>query len=238
MTKWKKTKISRQGSIYRVALAGIASALALLLVWLSVIVRYGTLGFFAAAGIVLMIPLAKKYYFSAFFAYAVSAGLSVLFGDIASVMAYIVYFGPMSLLIGILVNKGVKWWILIPVQAAYAVGVLALLFYVFKNVIVAYDAVKSVEFWVVAAVGTPVLVGIGFLELLAYKYIVPRITDAIRDGEDKNKENKHSNAVEIDDNENPFEEFDTYIKPVESKNKMENDDNKSSDKDDENGGEE
>ena len=80
MAKNGKIKISRQGAIYRVALAGISAALALLLVWLSVIARYGTLGFFAAAALVIMIPLSKKYYVSALFAYAVSAGLSVLVG--------------------------------------------------------------------------------------------------------------------------------------------------------------
>ena len=216
MAKGRKVKISRQGAIYRVALAGIASALALLLVWLSVIARYGTLGFFAAAGIVLLIPMSKKYYLSAFFAYAVSAGLSVLFGDLASVMGYILYFGPVSLLIGVLANKKVKWWISLPIVVAYSLGMLALLYFVFKSVIVSYDALGDVKFWIVALVGTPVLTAICGVEYLAYVRIVPHVANVIRDGE--NDENKQSNAADLNDDENPFEEFDTYIKPVESKN--------------------
>lgn len=226
--KGRKNKISRQGAIYRVALAGIASALALLLVWLSVLARYGTLGFFAAAGIVLLIPMSKKYYLSAVFAYVVSAGLCVLVGDLASVMGYILYFGPVSLLIGIFANKKIKWWIAVPIIIAYSVSMLALLYFVFKSVIVSYDALSDVKFWVVALVGTPVLMAICGVEYLAYVRIVPLVARVIRDGE--NEENKQSNAVDLNDDENPFEEFDTFIKPVETKNEQdENKDDQSSD---------
>lgn len=209
----KNAKISRQGAIYRVALAGICSALALLLVWLSVVARYGTLGFFAAAGLVLMIPLAKKYYVSAIFAYAVSAGLSVLVGDLASVMGYILYFGPMAILLGILVNKKVKWFISLPIQIAYAVSMLALLYFVFGSVIVNYEALKDVKFYVVALVGTPVLVAINFVLELAYLKIVPSVAKVLRDNE--NKQSNQSDFEE-DKDDSPFEEFDeTFVVPVE-----------------------
>ena len=219
MTQGRKSKISRQGAIYRVALAGISAALALLLVWLSVLARYGTLGFFAAAGIVLMIPLAKKYYLSAFFAYAVSAGLSVLVGDLASVMGYILYFGPIALAVGIVLNKNIKWFVALPIATAYTVGILALLYYVFHSVILAYEVLESVKFWTIALVGTPVLLAIDAVLYVAYLKIVPRIAGVLRDGE--NSENKQSNQSDLSNDESPFEEFDTYIKPVEKKNEDE-----------------
>ena len=73
-----KRKITRQERIYRVALAGISAAVALLCVWLGVVIRYSTVAFFIAAGIALMVPTSQKYYLSSVFAYLVSAGLSFL----------------------------------------------------------------------------------------------------------------------------------------------------------------
>ncbi len=55
-----KRKMSRQDAIYRIALAGICAALSLLLVWLSVVIRYSTIAFYVAAGIVLMIPMTQR----------------------------------------------------------------------------------------------------------------------------------------------------------------------------------
>lgn len=219
--KTKKQKISRKGAIYRVALAGICSALSLLLVWLSVIARYGTLGFFAAAGIVLMIPLYKKYYVSGIFAYAVSAGLSVLVGDLASVMGYILYFGPMAIIMGFFVNKKIKWFLAIPIQIIYAVGMLAVLYYVFNTVIVRYDAFADVKFWLFALVGTIVLLAINSVQAAAYIYIVPRVGNVLRDDE-----NRQSNAVDLsDDDENPFEEIDTFIVPAKKDEDKKDDEN-------------
>ena len=215
----RKKRISRSDAIYAVALAGICAALALLLVWLSVVARYGTLGFFAAAGLVLMIPLHRKYYFSSVFAYAVSAGLSVLVGDIASVMGYILYFGPVTIALGIIVNKNVKWWIAIPFEIAYAVGVLALLYFVFGSVIVRYEGLADVKFWVLALVGTPVLVAINLILSLAYERIIPRVAKALRtNGDDENKRSNRVDSVQ-DDDESPFEELDTYIVPTDGKEK-------------------
>ena len=229
MAKNGKIKITRQGAIYRVALAGISAALALLLVWLSVIARYGTLGFFAAAALVLMIPLSKKYYVSSIFAYAVSAGLSVLVGDLASVMGYILYFGPMAILLGIFVNKNVKWFVSLPVQIAYAVGMLALLYFVFGSVIVHYDGLANIEFWVFALIGTIVLVAINLILELAYTRIVPRVANVLRD--DESTENRQSNLLNQpeNDDENPFEEMDAYIVPTPKKDEK-NDDEKEEEK--------
>ena len=59
-----KHKISRQETIYAVALAGISAAVALLMVWLGVVVRFSTVAFFIAASIAVMVPASQKYYFS------------------------------------------------------------------------------------------------------------------------------------------------------------------------------
>lgn len=99
-------KSTRQVRIYKVALAGISAAVALLCVWLGVVIRYSTVAFFIAAGIALMIPTSQKYYLSSVLAYLVSAGLSFLVAsDIFSVMGYVVYFGPMAVLTGILYDN-------------------------------------------------------------------------------------------------------------------------------------
>ena len=215
----KNVKISRQGAIYRVALAGISSALALLLVWLSVVARYGTLGFFAAAGLVLMVPLAKKYYVSAVFAYAVSAGLSLLVGDLASVMGYILYFGPMAIVLGIFVNKKIKWFVSLPIQIVYAVSMLAVLYYVFGSIIVNYEALLDVKFYVFALVGTPVLVAINFVLQLAYVKIVPTVAKALRDDE-----NKQSNPADLNEgkDDSPFDELEeTFVVPLKKPDEKE-----------------
>ncbi len=221
----KKRKISRRDAIYGVALAGICAALALLLVWLSVVARYGTLGFFAAAGLVLMIPLYKKYYFSSIVAYAVSAGLSVLIGDLASVMGYILYFGPVAIALGILVNKNIKWYFAIPFEIGYAVGILALLYYVFGSVIVHYEGLADVKFWVFVLIGTPVLVIINIILSLAYERIIPRVAKVLRTSD--NDENKQSNTVNLDedDGDSPFEELDTYIVPADKSEEKGHEDN-------------
>ena len=230
MRKDAKRKLTRQGAIYRIALAGICSALSLLLVWLSVVARYGTLGFFVAAGIVLMIPLSKKYYLSAFFAYAVSAGLSFLVGDIASIIGYVIYFGPMALLVGIFANKNVKLFISLPIQACYTVGALALLYFVFGSVVVSYDALFDVDFWIIATVGTVVLLTIDVVEWFAYRFVVPRISKVLRDYE--NIKNSDSNSTYIDENDDsPFEEFDTFVVPLTNDDKADSE-KKGSDRDD------
>lgn len=213
MTQKAKKKISRQGAIYRVALAGICTALALLLVWLSVLARYGTLAFFSAAALVIMIPIHKRYYLSAFFAYAVSAGLSVLVGDLASVMGYIVYFGPMALLLGILVNKNVKWFLALPLQIAYCVGALALLYFAVGTVVLRYENLEDIPFWAFVVVGVPALCLINYVLVLAYERILPKVTSVLRDNEQG--ENTTSNPADsYDEDENPFEEFDTFVVPV------------------------
>ena len=97
--KRNRKKISRQEAVYRVALAGISAAVALLMVWLGVVVKFSTVAFFIAAAVALMVPLSQKYYISSVLAYVVSAGLSFLVaGDVFSVMGYVVYFGPMAII--------------------------------------------------------------------------------------------------------------------------------------------
>lgn len=57
--KRNRIKISRQEAVYRVALAGISAAVALLMVWLGVVVRFSTIAFFIAASVALGAAVAK-----------------------------------------------------------------------------------------------------------------------------------------------------------------------------------
>lgn len=119
MSKQRK-KLNRQEAIYQLALAGISSAVALLFVWLSVIVRFSTVAFYIAASLAIMIPLTKRYYLAGFFAYGVASALGfVIAGDIYTVAGFVAYFGPMALLTGIMCNKKVKWFVALPVKIVY-----------------------------------------------------------------------------------------------------------------------
>ena len=98
---------------------------------------------------------------------------------------------------------------------------LAVLYYVFNTVIVRYDAFADVKFWLFALVGTIVLLAINFVQAAAYIYIVPRVGNVLRDGE-----NQQSNAVDLsDDDENPFEEIDTFIVPAKKDEDKKDDEN-------------
>ncbi|MGN1096651.1 MAG: hypothetical protein ACI4QU_02315, partial [Christensenellales bacterium] len=70
----KRGKLKRQ--TVEIAVAGISAGLILLLLWLSVIVRYGTVSFYIAAAVVLMAPICKKYYWAAAFAYIAASLLA------------------------------------------------------------------------------------------------------------------------------------------------------------------
>ena len=131
--KRNRIKISRQEAVYRVALAGISAAVALLMVWLGVVVRFSTIAFFIAASVALMVPLSQKYYLSSVLAYVVSAGLSfAVAGDVFSVMGYVVYFGPMAIISGIMLNHSdkINRWVQLIVKIVYINGALALLYFV------------------------------------------------------------------------------------------------------------
>lgn len=209
----RKKKLTRQDAIYQIALAGICSAVALLLVWLSVLVRFSTIAFYVAAGLVLMVPLSQKYYLSSFFAYAVSAVLGfVIAGDIIVVVGYVAYFGPMALLTGILCNKKVKWWISLIIKIIFINGMLALLYFVCHTIVIDESIMEKISYWVIALVGTVALVLIDYVVQFAYARIGHVVGKALRKKtDDKQQEEVIINDDEQDDNEvpeHPFDEMD------------------------------
>lgn len=207
----KKKHLTRQDAIYRIALAGICAAVALLLVWLSVLVRFSTIAFYVAAGLVLMIPMSQKYYLSSIFAYIVSGGLAfVVAGDIITVAGYVVYFGPISLITGFLCNKKVKWWIALIIKIAFINGALALLYFVCHTIVIDESIMEKIDYWVIALVGTVALVGIDYVVQFVYTRLGRLVSKALR----KNTDDKKDEIIINDDDEqngkpsgeNPFDD--------------------------------
>ncbi len=208
-----KRKISRQQAIYRVALAGICSAVALLMVWLGVVVRFSTIAFFIAGGIALMVPLSQRYYFSAIMAYIVSAGLSLLIaGDVFSVMGYVIYFGPISLITGTLLNHSdkIKWWLALIIKVVYINLALALLYFVCHTIVIDDSIMDKIDYWMIALVGTIALVAIDYVIQIVYKRLVVLVAKSLRKL-DKTPSNNSSQLDEEDEDmplgDSPFDEF-------------------------------
>ena len=207
-------KSTRQVRIYKVALAGISAAVALLCVWLGVVIRYSTVAFFIAAGVALMVPTSQKFYLSSILAYVVSAGLSFLVApDIFSVMGYVVYFGPMAVLSGILYDNGhkVKWWLALIIKIIYINGAIALLYFVCHNIVIDPTITEKLPYWAIAIIGTIVLVVIDYILQFVYKRIAIVVGKALRKIDKKDQENVviiNDDEDEIDRSlDNPFDEF-------------------------------
>lgn len=207
----KHKKISRQEAIYQLALAGISSAVALLFVWLSVIVRFSTIAFYVAASIAIMVPLTKRYYLAGFFAYGVSAALGfVIAGDIYTVAGYVAYFGPMALITGIMCNRNVKWYIALPVKIVYMNGALALLYFVCHTIMIDASIMDKIDYWVIAIVGTVALVLIDYVLQFVYRRLIPVVEKVLR-GREKNNTPPPSDDDDTElnafDSDSPFAEY-------------------------------
>ncbi len=217
--KRNRKKISRQEAVYRVALAGISAAVALLMVWLGVVVKFSTIAFFIAAGIALMVPLSQKYYVSSVLAYVVSAGLSFLVaGDVFSVMGYVVYFGPMAILSGIMLNHKdkIKWWAQLIIKIVYINGALALLYFVCHNIVIDASIVDKVQYWMIALFGTVILVAIDYVLQFIYKRIAILVGKALRKSSHRKHTHDDSSGDTSDDDDTrpdgttPFDEFSDF----------------------------
>ncbi len=214
--KRNRKKISRQEAVYRVALAGISAAVALLMVWLGVVIRFSTIAFFIAAAVALMVPLSQKYYLSSVLAYVVSAGLSFLVaGDVFSVMGYVVYFGPMAIISGVMLNHKdkIKWWVQLIVKIVYINGALALLYFVCHNIVIDSSIIDKVQYWMIALFGTAILVAIDYALQFIYKRIAILVGKALRQNERHRKpESATRDFDDLDeetrpDGDSPFAEF-------------------------------
>lgn len=197
-------KPNHQDATYSIALAGISAGLALLFVWLGVVVRYSTVAFFVAASLAVMIPMTKRYYLASLIAYGISAGLSfVITGDIITVIGYILYFGPIGLLSAFFINIKLRWWIQLIIKLVFINGILAILYYLFGALDIELGSLH-VEFWMVALVGSPVLIAIDYVIQLAYRKIAQIMVRVLRE---KPAETviKEENKDEEDEMQDPFD---------------------------------
>lgn len=220
--------------MYRVALAGISAAVALLMVWLGVVVRFSTIAFFIAASVALMVPLSQKYYLSSVLAYVVSAGLSfAVAGDVFSVMGYMVYFGPMAIISGIMLNHSDKIirWVQLIVKIVYINGALALLYFVCHNIVLDSSIVDKVQYWMIALFGTIILVALDYALQFIYKRIAILVGKALRKNERRTKRRGDENDEDDDshpDGNTPFDEFsDSNDCDFDKENDRKNDDDNS-----------
>lgn len=232
--KRNRKKISRQEAVYRVALAGISAAVALLMVWLGVVVRFSTIAFFIAASVALMVPLSQKYYLSSVLAYVVSAGLSfAVAGDMFSVMGYVVYFGPMAIISGIMLNHSdkINRWVQLIVKIVYINGALALLYFVCHNIVLDSSIVDKVQYWMIALFGTIILVALDYALQFIYKRIAILVGKALRKNERRTKRRGDENDEDDDsrpDGDTPFDEFsDSNECDFDKENDRKNDDDNS-----------
>ena len=220
--------------MYRVALAGISAAVALLMVWLGVVVRFSTSAFFIAASVALMVPLSQKYYLSSVLAYVVSAGLSfAVAGDVFSVMGYVVYFGPMAIISGIMLNHSdkINRWVQLIVKIVYINGALALLYFVCHNIVLDSSIVDKVQYWMIALFGTIILVALDYALQFIYKRIAILVGKALRKNERRTKRRGDENDEDDDsrpDGNTPFDEFsDSNDCDFDKENDRKNDDDNS-----------
>lgn len=220
--------------MYRVALAGISAAVALLMVWLGVVVRFSTIAFFIAASVALMVPLSQKYYLSSVLAYVVSAGLSfAVAGDVFSVMGYVVYFGPMAIISGIMLNHSdkINRWVQLIVKIVYINGALALLYFVCHNIVLDSSIVDKVQYWMIAPFGTIILVALDYAMQFIYKRIAILVGKALRKNERRIKRRGDENDEDDDsrpDGNTPFDEFsDSNDCDFDKENDRKNDDDNS-----------
>ena len=222
--------------MYRVALAGISAAVALLMVWLGVVVRFSTIAFFIAASVALMVPLSQKYYLSSVLAYVVSAGLSfAVAGDVFAVMGYVVYFGPMAIISGIMLNHSdkINRWVQLIVKIVYINGALALLYFVCHNIVLDSSIVDKVQYWMIALFGTIILVALDYALQFIYKRIAILVGKALRKNERRTKRRGDENDEDDDsrpDGNTPFDEFsDSNDCDFDKENDRKNDDDDNSD---------
>lgn len=183
------------------------------MVWLGVVVRFSTIAFFIAASVALMVPLSQKYYLSSVLAYVVSAGLSfAVAGDVFLVMGYVVYFGPMAIISGIMLNHSDKIirWVQLIVKIVYINGALALLYFVCHNIVLDSSIVDKVQYWMIALFGTIILVALDYALQFIYKRIAILVGKALRKNERRTKRRGDENDEDDDsrpDGNTPFDEF-------------------------------
>ena len=181
-----------------IAIAGISAGLMLLFLYLAVIVRVGSISLFVAASVVLMVPISKKYYVAAVFAYVASSLLAfAIVGDILQVLGFIIYFGPMTIASCVMAEKKVKPYITFPVKIVYINATLAILYFATNTLVVDLSSLGiNLHYAVIAVVGTVLLLLLDTLMLMLYVRLKPLMDKVIKDSSSKGKKKEEDDVFE------------------------------------------
>lgn len=181
-----------------IAVAGISAGLMLLSLYLAVIVREGSISLFVAASVVLMVPISKKYYVAAVFAYVASSLLAfAIVGDILQVLGFIIYFGPMTIASCVMAEKKVKPYITFPVKIVYINATLAILYFAANTLVVDLSSLGiNLHYAVIAVVGTVLLLLLDTLMLMLYVRLKPLMDKVIKDSSSKGKKKEEDDVFE------------------------------------------
>lgn len=181
-----------------IAVAGISAGLMLLFLYLAVIVRVGSISLFVAASVVLMVPISKKYYVAAVFAYVASSLLAfAIVGDILQVLGFIIYFGPMTIASCVMAEKKVKPYITFPVKIVYINATLAILYFAANTLVVDLSSLGiNIHYAVIAVVGTVLLLLLDTLMLMLYVRLKPLMDKVIKDSSSKGKKKEEDDVFE------------------------------------------
>lgn len=181
-----------------IAVAGISAGLMLLFLYLAVVVRVGSISLFVAASVVLMVPISKKYYVAAVFAYVASSLLAfAIVGDILQVLGFIIYFGPMTIASCVMAEKRVKPYITFPVKIVYINATLAILYFATNTLVVDLSSLGiNLHYAVIAVVGTVLLLLLDTLMLMLYVRLKPLMDKVIKDSSSKGKKKEEDDVFE------------------------------------------
>jgi len=190
-----KRRLNLSKRTYQIALAGIATGLILLFLWLKVIVRYGSLSFYILCSAVLMVPLSKRYYISAIFSYVASSLLAfAVLGDILSVIGFVAYFGPMTIASVAMAEKNLKLYITMPIKIIYINAALAVFYFVTNTIFIAWDKLSfEIPYVFIALIGTVALLVLDLVMLLIYSKLKPALKNALGGPNEPKREKEKDN---------------------------------------------
>jgi hypothetical protein len=137
-----------------------------------------SLSFNVLAGIALMIPLSKKYYFESVLAFIAAAALGALFVNV-HILPYVFVTGSYTIAAVFLYEKRVKAFIAVPVAAAYSI----LAFFILWKAGVLFLELSKLRlnlnstllYVVMNAVFTAAFIVYHYLIIWIYKFIGPKI---------------------------------------------------------------
>ncbi|MEG2541292.1 MAG: hypothetical protein RSB59_05950, partial [Clostridia bacterium] len=106
---------------------------------------------------------------------------------------------PMSIFTAIIYDKKIKWYFAYPFKVLYINGALALMYFVCGTIMIDSKIIETLNYAIIAVVGTIALLVVDIVMQMVYKYIVPRVSRAIhsvtKSGKHKNGEQPHDGAT-------------------------------------------